>query len=403
MNQITLMLVLPLPVYRTASESRIDRQALNGLHRWLDNFDRLVLCVPERPLATAPTDTSLLDEAAFGDRLRVVYLPSTYRPLPFLSVLPATGAVLDSVIDQSTHLCFAIGGLFGDWGAVAVLRAARKGRRASVWTDRVEHIVVAFTAQHARGFRKYFLRLTAWAMKHYERLVIRRAAVGLFHGAECYEHYARFSPHPHLVHNIHLKRDEHIRPADLARKRLRDSEAVLSIVYVGRVHADKGVEDWIDTLRIAKQAGLKFRASWYGEGPLFNWAVNCIQKVDLAAEVSFPGLLNDRTTLMQHLRDADIFLFCHKTPESPRCLIEALVSGTPLVGYGSAYPTDLITSQGGGVLTKHDPAVLAEALLHLARDRQALTQMFAAAAASGASYTDEEVFAHRSDIIKEFT
>ena len=60
-------------------------------------------------------------------------------------------------------------------------------------------------------------------------------------------------------------------------------------------------------------------------------------------------------------------MFCHKTPESPRNLIEALVSGAPIVGYDSPFPRDLIAAHGGGVLTPlNDVNALVDSLASLA-------------------------------------
>lgn len=92
-----------------------------------------------------------------------------------------------------------------------------------------------------------------------------------------------------------------------------------------------------------------------------------------------------------------MLLFCHKTPESARCLIEALVSGCPLVGYDSAYARGLIEAHGGGVFTPpNDPNMLAEQVVMLDRDRPAFARLIAAAAASGQLYDEDSVYAHRA-------
>ena len=43
-------------------------------------------------------------------------------------------------------------------------------------------------------------------------------------------------------------------------------------------------------------------------------------------QVALPGFIRDRSAILKVLREAQVFVFCHKTPESPRNLIEALVS-----------------------------------------------------------------------------
>ena len=94
-------------------------------------------------------------------------------------------------------------------------------------------------------------------------------------------------------------------------------------------------------------------------------------------------------------------LFCHKTPESPRCLIEALTCGTPIVGYDSAFPRELIEANGGGSLVaRDDVAALATAVIGLAQDRRQLAALIHAAARDGAQFDDETVFRHRSELIR---
>jgi glycosyltransferase involved in cell wall biosynthesis len=96
-----------------------------------------------------------------------------------------------------------------------------------------------------------------------------------------------------------------------------------------------------------------------------------------------------------------VFVFCHKTPESPRCLIEALMSGAAIVGYDSPYPRDLVGDAADRLLVPRDgiPA-LARRLAELDADRAGLAALIQAAAAVGAGYSDREVFRHRSELIR---
>lgn len=222
-GRTTLLLILPLPIYRDGDARWIDRQAHNGIARWLDNFDQVILCQSELPRTHAPADVRPIDEADFDGRCRLVALPDARGPLAFLKVLRPTTARIDALIDGSTHLSFAIGGLFGDWAAIAALRAAHKHRKASVWTDRVESEVTLLSARRSTGLRRLYWTATALAMRRYERHVIRRSALGLFHGADCFAAYSPFSPDPHLVHDIHLSESARIGADELAAKAARRS------------------------------------------------------------------------------------------------------------------------------------------------------------------------------------
>ncbi len=96
-------------------------------------------------------------------------------------------------------------------------------------------------------------------------------------------------------------------------------------------------------------------------------------------------------------------LFCHKTPESPRCLIEALMSATPIVGYDSSFASDITSACGGGVLTpKNDVPSLAKTVASLSGDPKRVAELCIRARNDGASFSDVAVFRHRSDLIKNF-
>lgn len=397
----SLLLVLPLPIFRADAEWMIDRQAHNGLHRWLDNFDRVTLCMPVQDVSAAPPDVKLFLESDFGGRLRLLPLPERRKPLSFALALPGVARELGQQIETHTHLCFAIGGLFGDWAAVAALLASRKGRAAAVWTDRVESQVAAVSARRMSGAKRIYGSVVAAIMQRFEQVVIRRSAIGLFHGADCFAAYAPFSSNPHLVHDIHLGEDARISPAELERKGNRAGTP--KIVYAGRVHPDKGPLDWVETLRLTASRGQIFTATWYGDGPQLEDALRAVEAGGLGDRVRFAGMIADRALLMENIRDADIFLFCHKTLESPRCLIEALINGTPIVGYASRYPEDLIKGHGGGILTSMDPDALSAALASLLADRVRRSELVVAAAADGGPITDAAVFRHRSDLIKAGT
>jgi glycosyltransferase involved in cell wall biosynthesis len=115
-----------------------------------------------------------------------------------------------------------------------------------------------------------------------------------------------------------------------------------------------------------------------------------------------PGFMSDRTQILNHMKQSDVFLFCHKTPESPRCLIEALVCGTPIVGYGSGYPRDLVSQDGGGdFVPVGETDALAEKLIALDRDRPALARLIGSAAQSGLRFDEQTVYSHRAGLIRQ--
>lgn len=399
----TLLIYAPVPLHAKDGGFWLEDQACNGLRLWAENFSRVISMHPVEhgapPASWIPVQTSAID----FQRVELVGLPTAYRPDRFLRQYASVRRQIGQLIDRADYLSFSIGGLFGDWGSVAAFEAHRKQRPFAVWTDRVESEVVRREGRSARSLKaRLRAALTHRPMAMLERAVIRRASLGLFHGAETHATYAPYARVSEIVHDIHLREEDRIPPEQLAAKVAAASQGPLRICYLGRADAMKGPDDWIEVMSRLSGAGIDFHATWLGDGDRLTDMRARVADLGLAHRVSLPGFLRDRQAILAALRQAQVFVFCHKTPESPRNLIESLVSGTPIVGYGSAFPQELIAAHGGGILTPPDDvAALAGVLQQLASDRPRLARLFGQAAQDGAPFNDVAVFRHRSDIIKQ--
>lgn len=401
----TLLLYAPVPLYASEDGYLLEDQACNGLRLWSENFERVIVMHPLEPGKAPPSWIPVRSSGIDLTRVEIVALPSAYRPDRFMRHYRTVRRQIAQLIDRAQYLSFSIGGLFGDWGSVAAFEAHRKGRRFAVWTDRVESEVVRHQAQAAPTL-KARLRASIYhrPMAMLERAIIRRSTVGLFHGAETHATYAPYAKAAEIVHDIHLSEQDRIPAQELAVKRSDVvSPGPLRICYLGRANAMKGTDDWIDVMATLKSASIDFRATWLGEGECLPDMKHRVQSLGLDEQVSLPGFVRDRASLLKALRTAHVFVFCHKTPESPRNLIEALVSGTPIVGYDSPFPRDLIALNGGGLLTpKDDVHELAAILVTLAGDRERLADLIGRAALDGGPFNDVAVFKHRSEVIRAY-
>jgi glycosyltransferase involved in cell wall biosynthesis len=398
----TLLIYAPVPLYLEGGEMLVEEQACNGLRLWAENFRRLIVFMPVSPTRPKGVWVPVARIGKALDRIEIVPVPMAYRPQEFLRALPATRRLIRSLIERADYLSFSIGGLFGDWGAVAAMEAHRMGRPFAVWTDRVESEVVRRTADQGPFKARLRARLYHRPMAWLERFIIRRSSLGLFHGKETYDTYAPYSGNPHIVHDVHYAKSDHIDGAALAAKIDACAQGPLRICYVGRADPMKGPLDWIETLeKLARQAP-DFQATWLGEGDQFDALKSRIELSGLGDRVKTPGYVTDRTRVLDALREAHVFLFCHKTPESPRCLIEALISACPIVGYGSAFASDLVSAHGGGqFVATGDTSSLANLLGGLANDRARLADLIGRARMDGEPFDDVAVFRHRSEIIKQ--
>ncbi|WP_051383560.1 glycosyltransferase [Bradyrhizobium sp. WSM3983] len=391
----SIFLVLQVPVTGAPDNLQIESQAHNGLRLWLQHFENVVAACPYALESVEPTLP--VSTIPGGDRLRIIGLDQAWQPHHFFKKMPAVSKILADEIDKADYLQFGIGGLWGDWGSVAAWISNKKGRPFSVWTDHVESDVHFKRAQGKRVLPRLYTKATAAAMIPYERAVIARSALGLFHGADCYNAYARFCRNPHLVHDIHIGADQHITDEQLSSRLNGRAGGPLRVVYAGRAAPEKGALDWVKAIAHANSNGARIVGTWYGAGIDLPAAKELADSLSLP--ISFPGsILHEQ--LLQEMKRFDIFVFCHKTLESPRCLIEALACGLPIVGYDSPYPNDLTKKHGGSVLVqKGNIADLGEAIARFSRS-DILPKLSFLAKQSAADLTDEAVFAHRSRLIK---
>lgn len=399
----SLLIYAPVPLYRAADGGYLlEDQACNGLRLWAENFDRVIALMPVAEGRPPAPWVPLERVGPALDRIEIVPLPVAWTLGRFLRALPAARARIRAAIARADRMGFAIGGLVGDWGAVAAFEAGRMGRAHYVWTDRVESEVVRFAGRVAPRLRtRIKAALTHGPMAAVERALVRRADLGLFHGQETYDHYAPHSRNPQLVHDIHLKTADHLPAADVPAKQAGCAGGPLRLFYVGRADPMKGALDWIEAVAEALRQGADLRAEWYGGGEDLAAMRARVAELGLQDRIALPGMVADRGAVLAALRQAQVFLFCHRTPESPRCLIEALASATPIVGYDGGFARDLIARAGGGRLVPPgDVAALAAVLVTLAQDRARVAGLIARAAQDRAGFDDEAVFRHRSDLIK---
>jgi len=408
MSDSSLLLEIGAPFRRGPNGLLVESQALNGMRLWAKHFDHVTVCAAELPADYKDQSTVIWSDASdllADGRVTFEPLPWGYHPRDHFAHRSHVQRRYDELVRAHRFLCFSNIGAFGAWGNFAVAAARRHGRPYSLWFDWVLHKM--FATEPSSTLRQ---RLKNWVYasmtKHETDKSVRACALGLFHGQTVYEAYAPLCRQPELVHDVHVHPEDAISDIDLAAKVSEQaSRATLNIGYVGRVNHMKAPLQWIDAVAEAVRTlgPGRVTATWLGDGPLLDAARERVRELGLDRTIHFAGFVSDRAELLAFLRRQDLMLFSHITPESPRCLLESLISGTPLVGYESAFARELVADRGGAQLTPMgDPSALASALVRIANDREQLRQLTLAAATGRALYNDEAVFAHRSELIKKY-
>ncbi len=401
-----MLLVLPVPVRVRDGVVLFEAQACNGVARWADNFESLIVAVPVIPESMITSDGSSVwldvSEQAWHGRVEFVRLPWTFSYIEFIRRYSKTRALLGKRIAQSRYLQFAISGLAGDWAAVAAMEAYRQDRPYALHTDNVAHKLVVQIAQGHRVKRRVRAHLEAPIIKWYHERLVRRCSLGLWHGFDCYQAYSPYCENNHNIHDVHTKPADCISPAACevkASKAVHDT--TLRVCYAGRATGIKAPLDWVRAMAHARERGASIAATWLGDGPLLEEMRGLAKELGLGEALALPGFVDDRERLLCTLRESHVLTFTHLTPESPRCLLEALVSGTPIVGYDNAFARDLVEGHGGGHFVPiGDWKSLGAQLAKLALDREALAALIRDAGANGARFNDAAVFRERSALIK---
>lgn len=138
-----------------------------------------------------------------------------------------------------------------------------------------------------------------------------------------------------INHVTLLEKGVHINLFKPREKTKRDRPVLL---YVGRVSAEKSIEDFLD---------LKINADKHvvGDGPILN---KLRIKYALDNSITFWGMLKGEE-LAKAYSNADIFVFPSKTDTYGIVLLEAMASGLPIAAYPVAGPKDVLLGSEVGV------------------------------------------------------
>jgi len=218
---------------------------------------------------------------------------------------------------------------------------------------------------------------------------------------ETYSEWAPTNAYVATIHNIHDIPDNDSNPSCNGGTSSETKNGQLQILYAGRMAPEKAPLDWVNVLQEVHKHELYYSAIWAGDGPLFDEVNQVIKASNLSRVISLPGFIDNREHIAKLLRAADLFVFTHITPESPRCLIESLQFGVPIIGYESAYARDLIGKYGGGILVpRNDVHALASAIINLGKNCHLISQLKERAIKDGERFSSRAVFSERSELIK---
>lgn len=396
----SLVLVIPSVVSMSDGKLELDGDFANNLNAYLQAFSRVHVMSVKAPPQNPFPSTVAVSDIEHADRLKVTVLPEPYREDRYLFHRGRVRRILKAAMLESEYHLISPHAAF-DWSTLAAEICIAEGIPYNMEAD------WALPAARAELWRLMppgptKARKLFWRLYHdpkYYR-ALGHSALSLLQGGEVFHELADRAPNPFSVLNVQMTAEDRIGPVELARKLERPDDRTIKIVYAGRASAMKGPFVWLDIVSRLKASGCKFHATWVGGGEDLEAMRQFVADRDLADVCTLAGRL-EREETHRLVKEADVFLFCHLIQESPRCLVEALVLGTPIVGFDSHYARGLVADEGGGLFVpRGDSEQLAAVVRGLMEKPQTIRELMARAAASGSKLDRDTAIAERIRLMK---
>lgn len=110
----------------------------------------------------------------------------------------------------------------------------------------------------------------------------------------------------------------------------RDPREEISLIFVGRIEKEKGVQELIEAASLLAQERVKFSLKLVGVGPLLNDLRRLAEERELN-NIEFLGLVSNRDELLRLYETSDVLVFPTYHEGFPRVLLEAMLKSCVVV------------------------------------------------------------------------
>jgi asparagine synthase (glutamine-hydrolysing) len=177
------------------------------------------------------------------------------------------------------------------------------------------------------------------------------------------------------------------------RRGLNISDGAPIVLGVFRLDMEKGPDDFIRVCARIAESDAEVRFLIAGTGPLENELRSQVDEAGLAERILFLGRRTDINLLM---RAASLLLHTAKREGMPNVILEAMLSGTPIVATGvGAIPDLLVDAENARIRRAGDVAGLAACCIELLKEREMAKRLAANAASAVARQSTPTVMAAR--------
>jgi 1,2-diacylglycerol 3-alpha-glucosyltransferase len=162
---------------------------------------------------------------------------------------------------------------------------------------------------------------------------------------------------------------DHFRPGDraAARRLLGVGDGQPLVLYVGRLDREKSVDRVLQAFERVASTVPAAQLVLVGQGTETERLRRMAEALPVAERIRFLGL-RPHHSLAECYQAADVFLFASETETQGLVLAEAAACGLPAVAVDAPGCDEVVRDGDTGILTKGDPAALAEAVIGLLLD-----------------------------------
>lgn len=146
----------------------------------------------------------------------------------------------------------------------------------------------------------------------------------------------------------------------------------LVFLFVGQMIKQKNISMIIDSLNLLKKAGCNFTMIFVGEGKSREEFETRVARYGLKNNVKFLGKILDRDVLKSIFARADLFIFPSIYDNAPVVTREAAAVGTPSIIVKGSNAAEGVIHGENGYLCENSAESIAELILRIISDREAL-------------------------------
>lgn len=131
--------------------------------------------------------------------------------------------------------------------------------------------------------------------------------------------------------------------------KLKCKNEIPKIIYVGWLEEYKGIKDLLVSLKMLRDKNLIFECEIYGNGSLFGFCDDFIEKNDLSKLIKLKGWANHHSKI-EAFKSADIYVLPSHFEGFPNALLEAMSSGIAVIATKVGAVDDILINNLNGIL-----------------------------------------------------